>query len=67
VSVFVGVLMMAVSATAIARMAGLSAHGWLMMSFGVGVLILSQIQVRNLRRELQELERRLLEKAGSAN
>jgi heme/copper-type cytochrome/quinol oxidase subunit 3 len=59
-SIVVGVLVAGFAGSAIARNAGFGAQSWLMMTFALGILIISQGPVFKLQHRVRELEKQLL-------
>ncbi len=54
-----GVLIMSLAGSAIARRTGFGNESWLMSAFALGILMLSQVQVVRLRQEIRDMEIRL--------
>ena len=54
-----GVVIASFAGNAIARQSGLGAESWLMAAFALGILLLSQGPVLQLRQELRDLNARM--------
>lgn len=54
-----GVTIASFAGNAIARQSGFGAEGWLMAAFALGILLLSQGPVLQLRQEVRDLSARL--------
>ncbi|AND68794.1 hypothetical protein ATSB10_13400 [Dyella thiooxydans] len=52
----IGVVIASFAGNAIARQAGLGAEGWLVAAFALGILLLSQGPVLQLRQEVRDLK-----------
>ena len=56
----IGVIVASFAGNAIARQSGLGAEGWLVAAFALGILLLSQGPVLQLRQEVRDLRARLV-------
>ena len=55
----IGVVVASFAGNAIAQQSGFGAEGWLMAAFALGILLLSQGPVLQLRQEVHDLRARL--------
>ena len=58
----IGVIVASFAGNAIARQSGLGAEGWLVAAFALGILLLSQGPVLQLRQEVRALRARLVDR-----
>lgn len=58
----IGVIVASFAGNAIARQSGLGAEGWLVAAFALGILLLSQGPVLQLRQEVRDLRARLVDR-----
>ena len=56
---FIGLIVASFSGSAIARHAGFGDESWLMGVFALGILLISQGPIADMRRKIAELERKI--------